>query len=315
MKPLIISLIPLPQATLAALSERYDVEPDHHNAGAALPPATRAVITNGTTGLSVEAMAGLPELGIVCAFGAGYENIDLEAAARRGIVVTNAAGTNVATVADHAFGFLLALTRAPESLSRAVRAGHWSTSRAARPTLTGSSIGIVGMGRVGRLVAKRAQAFDMKLGYFDVAEQAGITAAFHDSLTALAKASDFLVLTCPGGKATYHLVGREVLRALGPSGYLVNVARGTVVQTDALIEALRNDEIAGAALDVLEAEPEIPQALLDDERVLITPHLAGRSPASFQAQTDALLSSLNQHFSGLPVERAVRPGSPAGGGE
>ncbi|PLZ00593.1 hydroxyacid dehydrogenase [Burkholderia sp. WAC0059] len=306
MKPLLISFIPLPQETLHALSEHYDVHRSTES-DTALPDAARVVVTNGTTGMTDETMAKLPQLGLICSFGAGYENIDVEAAGRREIVVANAPGTNVATVADHTIGFLLALTRRQESLSNAVKSGQWATSREARPTLTGSSIGIVGMGRVGRLVAERAEAFDMRIGYFGRSVKDGAPGTFFGSLVALAQASDFLVLACPGGKATRHLVDREVLRALGPRGYLVNVARGSVVDTEALIDSLRHDEIAGAALDVLETEPEVPQALLDDERVLITPHMAGRSPASFQAQTDALLSSLNQYLAGMPVTSAVQP--------
>lgn len=303
MKPLLLSLIPLPRETLDALTARYEV----HNATSPedLPNGARAVVTNGTTGLSKEAMQRLPDLGLVCSFGAGYENIDRVAAAARGIIVSNAPGTNVATVADHAIGFLLALTRRQEALSQAVKSGHWATSRAARPTLTGATIGIVGMGRVGRLVARRAAAFDMTVNYFDVVEQDSVDGRYFSDVTSLAKSSDFLVLTCPGGKATYHLVGREVLQSLGPDGYLVNVARGTVVDTDALVQALADNEIAGAALDVIENEPEIPAQLMSDDRVLITPHMAGRSPASFNAQTDALLSSLLEYFTGTAVTRAI----------
>lgn len=303
MKPLLVSLIPLPQETLDALTACYEVRSTTLIDD--LPNSTRAVVTNGTTGLGKDAMQRLPELGLVCSFGAGYENIDRVAAAARGIIVSNAPGTNVATVADHAIGFLLALTRRQETLSRAVKSGHWATSRAARPTLTGATVGIVGMGRVGRLVAKRASAFDMTINYFDVAEQDNVEGRYFSDVNSLAGSSDFLVLTCPGGKATYHLVDREVLRALGPDGYLVNVARGTVVDTDALVQALASDEIAGAALDVIESEPEIPAELLSDDRVLITPHMAGRSPASFQAQTDALLSSLSEYFAGKTVTRAI----------
>ncbi|WP_176046686.1 2-hydroxyacid dehydrogenase [Burkholderia sp. BCC1644] len=304
----VLALVPLPDMTLDALRRDYVLHYHPDGMPAELPEAgtIRAVVTNGTCGLDDMRIARLPALEIVCAFGAGYENVDVAAAARRGIVVTHAPGTNAATVADHAIGMLLALARGYAPLTGAVRAGRWHASRAARPTLTGAALGVIGMGRIGRLIAARAQGFDTTLGYHARAPHDDAPGRYYADLVQLAADSDFLVIACHGGPATRHLVDRTVLRALGPHGYVVNVARGSVLDTAALLDALDAGELAGAGLDVFEHEPDVPAALFGHPDVLVTPHVAGRSPAAWLAQRDALLSSLAQHFSRLPVEFAVR---------
>lgn len=312
MNPTVLSLIKLPPPTVQALENTFglrSLEDGQPSVDALVDvrQAVKAVVTNGTTGLSAQQMDLLPELEIICAFGAGYEGVDIAAAQARGIVVTHAPGTNTATVADHAMGFLLALTRGHETLTAEIRKGNWAASRKARPTLNGGSIGILGMGRVGSLVAQRAAAFDMTVRYSDVAERPGVAGAFCADLRALASASDFLVATCPGGEATHHIIDRAVLQALGPQGYLINVSRGSVVNTDDLVLAIQSGEIAGAGLDVIETEPEIPAALLESSRVLLTPHMAGRSPASQLAQQDTLMENLRSKFSGQPVRYLVSP--------
>ena len=307
----VLALIALPDATLDALRRGYTLHYHPDGWGEALsagvdPVNVRAAVTNGSTGLSGAQMAALPALEIVSAFGAGYENVDMAAATRRGIVVTHAPGANAATVADHAIGLLLALARGYAPLTEAVRAGRWRASRAERPTLTGARLGLLGMGRIGRLIAARAQGFDMTLGYHGRQPHADAPGRYYADLIELAANSDFLVIACNGGAATKHLVSRKVLQALGPNGYVVNVSRGSVLDTQALIDALAHAAIAGAGLDVIEDEPEVPAALLDHPDVLITPHIAGRSPASMIAQRDALLASLAQHFAHTPIEFAVR---------
>ncbi|WP_028222382.1 2-hydroxyacid dehydrogenase [Paraburkholderia oxyphila] len=308
-RPRVLALIALPDATLDALRRDYrlDYRPDGSLPGNDDAHAVRAVVTNGSTGLDEARMAALPALEIVCAFGAGYENVDIAAAARRAIVVAHAPGTNAATVADHAFGLMLALARGYAPLTEAVRRGQWQASRDARPTLTGAALGIVGMGRIGRLIAARAQGFQMSIGYHGRSPHADAPGRYSASLVELAAASDFLVAACHGGPATRHLIDRAVLRALGPRGYVINVARGSVIDTQALLDALHAGEIAGAGLDVIEDEPHVPPALLAYPDVLVTPHVAGRSAASWLAQRDALLASLTQHFHRERVERAVSP--------
>ncbi|WP_042338547.1 2-hydroxyacid dehydrogenase [Paraburkholderia ferrariae] len=305
--PGVLALIPLPEATLAALRRDYalDYRPDGSWPEAAAAATVRAVVTNGSTGLDRARMAALPSLEIVSAFGAGYENVDVAAAAARGIVVTHAPGTNAATVADHALGLMLALARGYAPLTRAVQQGDWHGARGARPTLAGAALGIVGMGRIGRLIAARAGGFDMTIGYHSRSPHEDAPGTHYADLVPLAQRSDFLVLACQGGPATRHLANRAVLRALGPQGYVVNVSRGSVLDTGALLDALHAGEIAGAGLDVIEDEPAVPAALFAHPDVLVTPHMAGRSPAAWLAQRDALLASFAQHFGGERVTRAV----------
>lgn len=296
-RPHVLALIPLPAPTRAALAGAYTV---HDGTSGAPVPWERiaAVVTNGTTGLSAAQMEQMPALRIACAFGAGYENVDLAAAARRGIVVANAPGTNDETVADHALGFLLALSRGYGALTAAVRAGDWHNARAARPTLSGATLGIIGMGRIGQAIARRAQGFGMRVLYCTRSPRGDLPYGHEPDLLALAQASDYLVAACPGGAATRHIVNAQVLAALGPQGFFVNVARGSVADTTALVQALQSGAIAGAGLDVFESEPEVPVALCTQGNVLMTPHVAGRSPAAQAAQTDALLASLADGFAG-----------------
>ena len=310
MKPRVLALIPLPQHTVDALSAAYTLVHQPESAGA--PELGKeeaagivAVVTNGTTGCSAMLMDRLPALKLVASFGAGYERVDVEAARSRGVAVSHAPGANAATVADHAIGFALALARNYCGLSAAVKAGQWKNSRTERATLNGATVGIIGMGRVGQLIARRAGAFDAQVAYHDLAPREGVAGRHVASVQALAEASDFLIAACPGGKSTYHLVNLQVLTALGPRGYFVNVSRGTVVDTADLVQALREERIAGAAVDVLEEEPEVPQALRELSNVLITPHIAGRSPAALLAQKDIVLQSIAQALAGTRCTHLV----------
>ena len=317
-EPLLV-LIPLQPEALAALDARYALiyEPAGLRDAEALNSLAarlgevrlgrlRAVLSNGSTGLSAAAMARLPALGLVASFGAGYENIDLPAARARRIAVTHAPGVNNATVADHALGLMLALARGFVGLDAAVKRGDWEASRAARPTLNGARLGLLGLGHIGQQIARRAEAFDMQIAYTARTPRAELPYRHVAALTTLAAESDFLVLACPGGPATRHLVGREVLRALGPAGYLVNIARGSVLDTAALIAALEAGEIAGAGLDVLESEPAVPAALAASVRVLLTPHVSGRSPAAQRAQVDNVIGNLQAFFAGRALPSAVQ---------
>lgn len=310
----VLALIPLPVETRDALSARYVLHycPEGP-AEAAIDEAARhgivALVTNGTTGLSRASMARLTALQLVCSFGVGHENIDLVAAGARGIAVANAPDTNGETVADHAMGFMLALSRGYAPLTKAVNDGGWTRSRAVRPTLNGSTVGIIGMGRVGHAIARRAAAFDMQVLYFDRDAKPHAQGVHVGALIDLARRSDFLVAACPGGASTRHIVDKPVLEALGPEGYVVNVARGSVVCTDDLVAALKARSIAGAGLDVLETEPQVPAELIGLDNVLITPHIAGRSPAAQLAQRDALMASLDAWFAGRPLASQLTAGA------
>lgn len=307
-RPEILVVIPLVERLLGALRESYVVHyapegPKDSVLGR--HPAVKAVVTNGSTGFSDAQMAQLPELAMVCCFGAGYEGVDLKAAQRRDIEVTHAPGANDATVADHALALALGLARGLVQFDQAVRGGRWSQSRAERPTLSGARAGVIGLGRIGMGIARRAAAFEMSVSYHTRNPRPDVPWRHFAGVRELARESDFLFVACPGGPATRHLVDGAVLEALGPSGYLINIARGSVVANTALVEALQAGRIAGAGLDVIDGEPAIPAELLASDKLLFTPHIAGRSPAALQTQLDMLCANLAARLAGKPVPTPV----------
>jgi lactate dehydrogenase-like 2-hydroxyacid dehydrogenase len=271
----------------------------------------RAVLTNGRGGLSAEEMALLPKLEIICAASAGYEAVDMEVARARGIAVTRCPGTSAPAVADSAMMLLLAATRHVLQADRHVRAGGWQQDwRLDTPIVFGKRLGILGMGTIGTQIARRAAGgFDMEVGYHNRKPATESSYRYFERLVDLAAWADFLIIAAPGGAGTRHLVGAEVLAALGPSGYLVNVGRGTIVDTAALLDALRAKRIGGAGLDVLEGEPSVPPVLPEltaFENVVVTPHCAGRAPESRLAATALVLANLDAHFSGKPLITPVQ---------
>jgi lactate dehydrogenase-like 2-hydroxyacid dehydrogenase len=272
--------------------------------------SVRAVLTNGRGGLTREEMQLLPKLEIVCTVGAGYEAVDLETARGRGIAVANCPDTNASAVADSAMMLLMAATRHLREADRHVHAGGWQDQWAAvTPTISGKRLGVLGMGTIGGKIANRAaRGFDMEVGYHNRKAVTESPYRFFPNLVELAAWADFLVCAAPGGAETKHLVNADVLTALGPKGYVVNVGRGTVVDTAALIDALKSKRIAGAGLDVLEGEPAVPPILpelLKFENVVVTPHCAGRAPEARTAATALILDNLNAYFAGKPLVSPV----------
>lgn len=264
-----------------------------------------AVLTNGSTGLSRAQMQALPQLQLISAFGAGYENIDLQAATESGIAVTHAPGANNATVADHAMALMLAIARGLHLLDGAVKAGHWESSRAARPTVNGKRLGIVGLGNIGEQIARRAAAFDMDVAYHARRARSDLPYLYCATPLELAARSDYLMLACPGGAGTRHLVNAELLTALGPQGFLINIARGSVVDTKALIAALQDQRIAGAALDVVDGEPLLPQEFAALDQLLLTPHVSGRSPEALDLQLRMFIDNLLALGRGAPLQNLI----------
>jgi lactate dehydrogenase-like 2-hydroxyacid dehydrogenase len=285
----LLLLVPIAAEHKALLLDRFHVieAPDAATRAAAI--ATQAanvdlVLTNGSTGFTAAEIAACPKLKLLAALGAGYENLDLSAARARGVAVCNGAGTNDDCVADHTLALLLASVRALPRQGAALRAGVWRDALPLYPDFTGRRLGLLGFGAIGRKIAKRAAAFGMAIGYHNrrPREDAG-AAAYFDSALALAEWADDLVVATPGGAATKHIVNAEVLAALGPGGHVVNIARGSCVDTAALAAALAAGRIAGAALDVYESEPQPPAELLGFDNVILTPHIAGWSPQSVRA--------------------------------
>jgi len=264
-----------------------------------------AVLTRGPLGFYADEIAALPHLEIICVIGAGYEHVDLEAAKARNITVTNGAGINAPSVADHALALLLSLVRDVPRADASVRRGEWR--KVMRPSLAGKRLGILGLGAVGMAIAKRAAlGFDMSVSYHNRQPRNDVPYAYCASPVELASASDFFIVATPGGAGTRQLVDKRVLDALGPHGFIVNIARASVISTADLIEALEQNRIAGAALDVFDDEPHVPDALKALSNVVLTPHVAGLSPEALQGTVQLVADNLLAYFAGQPVLTPVR---------
>ncbi len=283
---------------------------------AALEPSlrnrVRAALTNGSTGLSAEQIAALPSLEIVCALGAGYENIDMAAAEASGSVVSNGPRTNDATVANHAMALLMAIARGIPQADAAVRRGEWAQSRQSRPMISGKRLGLLGVGTIGMQIARRAAGgFAMPVAYHNCRPREATPYLYLPSPVALAEWCDFLVIATPSGAATTHLVDAEVLQALGANGFLINIARGSVVDTAALGDALQHGRITGAALDVIEGEPNVPETIARLSNIILTPHIAGRPPEAVAATGQGVIDNLSAHCQSLPLPTPVLVPSPS----
>jgi lactate dehydrogenase-like 2-hydroxyacid dehydrogenase len=234
---------------------------------------------------------------VVACFGAGHDGIDQATARERGIQVSVTPDVLNECVADLAIGLLIATARGLAAADRFVRRGDWSqgawplSARVSRKRL-----GILGLGRIGHEIATRALGFRMAVRYHGRREPPGVGFEFEPDLLELARWCDFLVVSCVGGAQTHHLVDAEVIAALGPAGFLVNVARGSVVDEAALVEALRAGCVGGAGLDVFEREPHVPAELLADDRVVLLPHIAASTRETRADMVRLLLDNLDAFF-------------------
>ena len=232
------------------------------------------VISNPPVSMQQELLSSFPNLKMIASLGVGFDKFDLEEMKRRKIVLTNAPTATSDDVADFAWALLTALARqTPQALTHAREklltfSGFPLTTR-----ISGKRLGVAGLGHIGREIARRGEGFKMQIGYTNLSA-CDVPYQRFENLKELAAWSDFLVLAMPGGASTHHIANREVLEALGPQGFLINIGRGELVDTDQLIEALEKKNIAGAALDVFEGEPAIDQRLAQFDNLLITPHIA-----------------------------------------
>jgi len=259
-----------------------------------------AVLTRGPLGFFAEEMAALPHLKIICVIGAGYEQVDLAAAHAAGITVTNGAGANASSVADHAMALLLSLVRDIPQADASVRRGEWR--KLSRPTLEGTRLGILGLGAVGMAIAKRAAGgFDMAITYHNRRPRTDVDYHYCASPLELAASCDYLVIATPGGASSRHAIDKAALQALGPHGFVINIARASVIATADLIDALQRGAIAGAALDVFDDEPVVDEALKALHNVVLTPHVAGLSPQASEATVSLVNENLLAFFAGKPV--------------
>lgn len=311
MKPEILVLVPIYAPTLAALEREYVVrrlwlEKDPKAYLGEACGRVRGVVTTGLAGCGREVVEALPRLEIIASFGSPRRNMAFEAAAERGIVVTNTPDSITDTVADLAVGLLLAVMRRICEGERFLRAGKWMEGPfPPGRELGGKVCGIAGLGAIGRAVAKRAEAFGMSVSYHGPRRKADVAWPFHAGLEDLARASDCLVVTCPLTPETRGMVNARILEALGPDGFLVNVARGAIVDERALIAALRDKGIAGAALDVFWDEPRVPAELTGLDNVVLLPHIGSTTREIREGRGRKVQENLRARFAGRPVPNPV----------
>jgi len=269
-------------------------------------PGIRAIATNGVLGANAELIDACPKLEIIACFGVGFDAIDLDRARARGVRVTNTPDVLTEDVADMAFALILAIFRRIVEGDAFVRSGAWT--KGALPlgrSLNGKTLGVLGYGRIGRAIARRAPVFGMSVAYSDLGIDPQAPHAYHADPVSLARASDVLVATTAGGAGTRSLVDAEVFDALGPEGLFVNVSRGSVVDEPALIAALEEKRIGGAALDVFWNEPNIDARLLRFPNVILQPHHASGTVEARMAMGRLVRDNLAAHFAGRPLPTPV----------
>ncbi len=268
----------------------------------------RAFITVGNRPMEAE-IAALPDLGLVAVVGSGYEAIDVAGLRARGVEVTHSPGANHEDVADHAVGLLIAEVRQLVAGDRRVRAGDWTKDRhpASTRSIRTLKVGIVGLGAIGLAIAERLRPFGCPIAWWGPHPKPGAAYPRTDTLLKLAEESDVLMLAHRADDSNRGLIDAEVIAALGPRGVLVNIARGSAVDEDALIAALRNGRLGGATLDVFQDEPTPAERWRDVPNVVLTPHTAGGAEASLAAMTRMVAENLRRFFAGEPLANPVPP--------
>lgn len=311
-KPEILQIAPMLPEVEAALTEAYRVHriwevPDRAALLAEAGPRVRGVATNGHAGLEPDILAALPALEIVASYGVGYDAIDIAACKAQGVRVSNTPDVLNDAVAEITLGLMISLARRLPQADAYVRAGRWPTEGVFPLTgeLTGAHAGILGLGRIGKEIARRLQAMKMKVSYHGRTEQPFQPFDFFDDLVEMARAVDWLVVIAPGTAETRGIVSREVMAALGPTGCLVNVARGSLVDEVALVELLGSGGLGGAALDVFADEPEVPEAMWSMENVVLSPHQGSATEKTRAAMGDLVVRNLAAHFAGDPLPTPV----------
>jgi lactate dehydrogenase-like 2-hydroxyacid dehydrogenase len=306
-KPEVLALIDVHPGTTARLEQNYVLhrlwEGDPDRLVAEVAPRVRAAVTNGIVGMKGDLIEALPALEIIGVFGVGVDAVDLAAARAKGVRVTNTPDVLTEGVAELGIALLLAVARRIPYNDRFVRAGRWPKEGdpALASSLAGRRLGIVGLGRIGRRVAQLAEAFGMEIRYGGPRRKDDVPWRYYDDLAALARDVDVLVLTSKGGAETAGLIGREVIEALGPEGWLINIARGSVVDEPALVEALVGGRLGAAGLDVFASEPQVPEALLGLDNVVLQPHQGSASEETRAAMGRLVLDNLEAHFAGRPL--------------
>lgn len=292
----------VPPFLMASLQENFALHTRENNPAPEVLSRVRAIVGGGEARIDQALMDQMPALEMISICGVGYDGVDVAAAKARGIPVTHTPDVLNDDVADLAIALMLSIGRQLPQSDQFVRANRWVDG--AFPLtrkVSGAKLGIVGIGRIGQAIAQRAAAFGMDISYNARSAKADLPFTFVADVVELAEKVDFLVAITPGGAGTRHLINAKVLQALGPQGYLINVARGSVVDEAALIEALQNHTIAGAALDVYQDEPRVPEALRALPNVVLTPHMASGTSETRKAMSDLALANLQAHLAGSPL--------------
>lgn len=312
--PKVLVTEPLPGDAVEWLSGKYEVtiaqrgtlnsEDDLIRA----VPEFDALLTLLTNPVTAKVLDAAPNLKIVANCAVGYNNIDIDAAATRQIKVANTPDVLTDATADLAFGLILSVTRQMGESEQYLRAGKfddWMPKGFLGMELNGSNLGIVGMGRIGKALSKRAQAFGMDIGYFNRSRlsqqaEAEAGATYFPTVDKLAQWSDVLSIHCPLNEHSHHLINKDVLKQLGPNGYLINTARGPVVDEAALAEALHDQNIAGAGIDVFEKEPEVHPRLLSAPHAVLLPHIGSATFKTRSKMVELAVSAIDRVFQGTP---------------
>ncbi len=312
-KNTILALQPLLPREMERLEEEYDVirlwearDPEGLLKERSLD--IQAILsTFNCGGVSERLMAALPNLEIIAQLGVGYDNIDLDAVEKRGVMLTNTPDILTDDVADAAIYLILNVARRVVEADMFVRVGRWHSGPMPLSTsVKGKVVGIVGMGRIGSAIAKRAEAFNMRVIYNSRSKKTGVFYDYYESLEDMARDSDFLVLACAGGEGSKNLITYKILEALGPKGYLINIARGSIVNEEDLLIALRNQIIAGAGLDVFSNEPHVPEEMFKMDNVVLSPHIASATLETRSKMGQLVLDNLFAYFSGQEMPTPVR---------
>jgi lactate dehydrogenase-like 2-hydroxyacid dehydrogenase len=307
MKREVLAMGPFYGPSLQALEQQFTahklwLEPDRDAFIASVADRITAVASTGGRGVDAATMDQLPKLKLIAHFGVGVDSVDVAAARERGIAVTNTPDVLTDDVADLAMALLLATVRRIPQGDRYVREGKWLNAPfPLTDTMQGKTLGVVGMGRIGRAIAKRGEAFNLKVAYQGPNRKGDVPWRYFAHPVALAHEVDFLVAACPGGEATRGLVSAEVIEALGPKGVLVNISRGSVVDEPALVDALREGKLGAAGLDVFADEPRVPEALLKMDNVVLQPHVGSATHPTRGAMGQLVLDNLDAFFQGRPL--------------
>jgi lactate dehydrogenase-like 2-hydroxyacid dehydrogenase len=306
-----------PKAMMMRIGERFDLldgagKPPLETFSAAQLSDVRALITAGGQGLQREVLDALPALGAIICYGTGYDGVDFAEAAKRKIVVGHSPAANAASVADLAMTLMLAVTRRLLPADDYVRSGSWSQAKPSplmspQPGNPGRRVGIYGMGEIGRKIAARVAAFETDVAYYSRSRH-DVPYRYVPSLEALVEWCDVLMIAVRASADTHHVIDAGMLRKLGKDGYVINIARGSVIDQNALVAALADKTIAGAGLDVYEKEPHAPDALTALPNVVLAPHLGGHTIESHIGMQDCVIANLTAYFEGKPLAYQVKHG-------